>query len=97
TSHELRTPLVAIRGFSALLDDAARGNAKVHEAAVEIDREAADLLGQIDNILQAAKIGHGGVEVTLTDVDVEKVIRRCVQRCTALIGAKPVDLAVEIA
>jgi signal transduction histidine kinase len=35
--------------------------------------------------------------VTLTDVDVEQVIRRCVQRCTALIGAKPVELAVEVA
>jgi signal transduction histidine kinase len=96
TSHELRTPLVAIRGFSALIDDAANGIPKVHDAAIEIDREAADLLGQIDNILQAAKIGHGGVEVTLSDVDLEQIVRRCVLRCTALIGAKPVELAVEL-
>ena len=96
TSHELRTPLVAIRGFSALIDDAANGIPKVHDAAVEIDREAADLPGA-DRQHPAG--GQDRARRRRDDVERRRRragVRRCVQRCTALIGAKPVELAVEV-
>jgi signal transduction histidine kinase len=95
TSHELRTPLVAIRGFTALLADAP--DVEARDLGLRIDREAADLLGQIDNILDAAKLARGGMEVILGDVDVGEVVRRCVQRCTPLVAAKPLELRVDLA
>jgi signal transduction histidine kinase len=96
TSHELRTPLVAIRGFTALLVDASEVT-DARDLGIRIDREAADLLGQIDNILDAAKLARGGMEVILGDVDVAEVVRRCIQRCTPLVAAKPLLLSVEVA
>jgi signal transduction histidine kinase len=96
TSHELRTPLVAIRGCTALLAE----TSDVSDArglAVQIDREAAELLGHIDNILDAAKLARGGVQVQLADVDVAQVVRRCVQRCAPLVASKPVEIRVDVA
>jgi signal transduction histidine kinase len=96
TSHELRTPLVAIRGCTALLAEASDvGDAR--DLGVRIDREAAELLGHIDNILDAAKLARGGVEVLLADVDVAQVVRRCVQRCAPLVASKPVEIRVDVA
>jgi signal transduction histidine kinase len=96
TSHELRTPLVAIRSCTALLADASDVK-DARDLALRIDREAAELLGQIDNILDAAKLARGGIEVLLGDVDVAQVIRRCVQRCTPLVGSKPLEIRVDLA
>jgi signal transduction histidine kinase len=96
TSHELRTPLVAIRGFAALIADTPDLAVSVRDATVRIDREAADLLGQIDNILDAAKLARGTIDVLIGDIDVEKAIRRCVQRCTPLVAAKPITLEVDV-
>jgi signal transduction histidine kinase len=96
TSHELRTPLVAIRGFAALISDRPDPGGQVREAALKIDREAADLLGQIDNILDAAKLARGAVDLQVGDVDVGGLIRRCVQRCTPLLTGKSLELDVEM-
>jgi signal transduction histidine kinase len=97
TSHELRTPLVAIRGFAALISDTPELRPSVRDATLRIDREATDLLGQIDNILDAAKLARGEVEVQIGDVDVENVVRRCVQRCAPLVASKAIILDVDIA
>jgi|SRR5580658_8916443 signal transduction histidine kinase len=96
TSHELRTPLVAIRGFAAVIADTPDIAPPVRDATLRIDREAADLLGQIDNILDAAKLARGAIDVLIGDVDVEKVVRRCVQRCTPLVAAKVIALEVDV-
>jgi len=96
TSHELRTPLVAIRGFAALIGDTPELAPSVRDATLGIDREAADLLGQIDNILDAAKLARGDIDVQIGDVDVEKVVRRCMQRCTPLVASKVIALEVDV-
>jgi signal transduction histidine kinase len=36
------------------------------------------------------------MEVLLGDVDVAQVIRRCVQRCTPLVGSKPLEIRVDL-
>jgi two-component system, sensor histidine kinase and response regulator len=97
TSHELRTPLVAIRGFAALIGDTPDLRPSIREATLRIDREATDLLGQIDNILDAAKLARGGDDVQIGDVDVGNVVRRCVQRCAPLVASKAITLEVDIA
>jgi signal transduction histidine kinase len=95
-SHELRTPLVAIRGFTTVITDTAGVEGNVHKTARQIDREAAELLGHIDNVLDAANLARGQIDVHADDVDVDQVVRRCVQRCAPLAVGKSVELSVEV-
>jgi signal transduction histidine kinase len=94
-SHELRTPLVTIRALANTMSERT-GDVAVQDAAIRIEREAQDLLGTINNVLDAAKLEAGGVQLNLEDVDLSEVVARCVRRCEGLIGNKPVALEVNV-
>jgi signal transduction histidine kinase len=96
-SHELRTPLIAIRGFATVVEEHERADETLRNAASHIDREAQDLLAAINNILDAAKLEAGKVQLFLEDVSLEPIIARCVQRCRGLVGSKPVAIEVDVA
>ena len=102
-SHELRTPLAAIRGFAAMLDtdtgaSPADSGAPMTPKMIgaRIDREAADLLGLVNNLLDYAKLASSSVELLLEDVPVEKLVKRATVRCGALIGEKPIQLTTDV-
>jgi signal transduction histidine kinase len=94
-SHELRTPLVAIRGFATMISGATVPG-EVVDGAHAIESQAHDLLGMINNILDASKLEAGAMQLSLEDVDLQQLVDRCLQRCRALIGAKPIELAQEV-
>jgi signal transduction histidine kinase len=87
-SHELRTPLAAIRGFAINISD---------EGARQIEAHAQDLLGVINNILDAAKLEAGAMQLHLESIDVAEVLDRCAARCKSLVGQKPLQLQTEFA
>jgi signal transduction histidine kinase len=86
-SHELRTPLAAIRGFAVNITD---------ERARQIEAHAQELLGHINNILDASKLEAGGIQLDIEDVDVAEVIARAIARCRGLVGDKPLQLISEV-
>jgi signal transduction histidine kinase len=94
-SHELRTPLVAIQGFASNLAERSAAEA-ARAAAARIAHESQELLSIINNILEAAKLDAGKVEVHLEPVDVAEVLHHCVQRCQGLVVGRPVELRCEI-
>ena len=47
-------------------------------------------------MLHAAKIGHGPIDVEIAEVDIARVVRRCVQRCAPLTSSNAVDLSVDV-
>jgi signal transduction histidine kinase len=95
-SHELRTPLVTIRGVATVLGERT-GDVEVQEAGLRIEREAHELLGSINNILDLAKLETGNVHLALENVSLSEVLTRCARRCEGLIGGKPVRLAITVA
>jgi signal transduction histidine kinase len=85
-SHELRTPLAAIRGFAGNLDG---------DGARQIDAHAQELLGVINNILDASKLEAGAVQLHVEDVEVVDVLERCLQRCQSLLAHKSLRLTTD--
>jgi PAS domain S-box-containing protein len=58
-SHEIRTPLGAIMGFSELIKDNAASTAQREEYVAVIERNSAQLLRIIDDILDLTKVEAG--------------------------------------
>jgi len=96
-SHELRTPLVAIAGFGAVIEQRPGIDGETRETVQLIQREAKDLLGIINNILDLAKLESNHAQFRIEQVSLEEILERCVTRCQGLVGQKPIDIKVEIA
>jgi PAS domain S-box-containing protein len=85
-SHELQTPLAIIRGYAELLADSvdrmppARMKPKLDAIADESDR----LSKMVASLLDASRIGAGGLELTREPVDMLSLVRRAVQRVEAI-------------
>jgi signal transduction histidine kinase len=96
-SHELRTPLVAIRGFATLIGAVGSLDAESASNARQIEGQSQELLGIINNILEASKLGTGEMQLETEAVDATELIGRSVQRCRGLIADKPIELSAEVA
>jgi len=95
TSHELRTPLNGIIGFLKLIQDGMADDPE--EEAEFIDeayRSALHLLELINDILDLAKIEAGKMEIDLSPVGLEDLLRD-VERKTR-IGAEQKNLYLQI-
>ena len=79
TSHELRTPLNGILGMAQiLLADAAI--APRHRTQIELLHDAGSTMrALVDDILDVAKIEHGGFSINPRPTDVAEVARRVVR------------------
>ena len=76
-SHELRTPMNAIIGFGELLELDEKLSVSQKENVGEIVKASEHLMALINEILDLSKIEAGGVELVLTAVEVDPVIREC--------------------
>lgn len=78
-SHELRTPLNAVIGYAEILgeDLAESGLNQSVDDSQRIVRAARQLLGLINGILDLSKIEAGRMELSLSCVDVKKLIEDC--------------------
>ena len=78
-SHELRTPMNAILGFSQMLEmDAETLNEVQRDNVGEILDAGHHLLDLINEVLDLAKIESGRLEVSLTTVPVDDLLRQCI-------------------
>jgi signal transduction histidine kinase len=77
-SHELRTPLTSISGYVELLladvrDEATRSHLQV------VDRNASRLLGLVSDLLFAARLQSGHLELNSGPVDLRELVEQTVQ------------------
>ncbi len=101
-SHELRTPLNAVIGFSetmlkfpAMYDGVKLPGAYEADLA-QIYASGRQLLTLINDILDLSKVDAGKLEVRMERVDLTPVIYNVVSTASGLVGAKPVQLKIDL-
>jgi nitrogen-specific signal transduction histidine kinase len=92
-SHEIRTPLTAILGFARLLGESdclePAERAEMVESIVENSQEMADL---VDDLLVAARVESGQVEVAAIVVDVAEQVRHTLAAGGSFTGRLAADV-----
>lgn len=95
-SHELKTPLTSIRGFAEAVLDGAAGDEKGQRHAVETIRdEALRMTRMVEQLLDLAKIESGQVTMARNPVQVNQVLRACVERLSIAAEQAGVHLICE--
>ena len=97
-SHELRTPMNAILGFTELLQANREQNliGRQQRNLEIIHRNAGDLLGMIDQLLDISKIEAGRVELEIKRFDAGEVVRECMSIGQSRISGHLVELRGDI-
>ncbi len=93
-SHELRTPLNSILGFSDILASAANLDDRQKRYVDNIQTSGQNLMTQINDLLDLAKIESGQMEIQAGTVDLRDLIDRLVQQITPLAEQKNIDVRV---
>ncbi len=93
-SHELRTPLNSILGFSDLLARASNLDERQRRYVENIQTSGQNLMTQINDLLDLAKIESGQMEIQAGAVDAQELIDRLVQQIMPLAEQKNIDLRV---
>ncbi|MBK8267517.1 MAG: HAMP domain-containing histidine kinase [Planctomycetes bacterium] len=97
-SHELRTPLASIIGFAELLREAASGEGgRQLRYSENIMSSGRMLLGLINDLLDLAKIEAGKLELHLSQVNMEEMIRNLLDFIRPLADKKSLQLSSIIA
>jgi signal transduction histidine kinase len=93
-SHELRTPLNAIIGFAQLLREEVYGPIRDDQrvAVADIESSGTHLLSVLSDVLDAAKIDAGHIDLREGDIDV----RALVDSCHRLMRTRAADAGVEL-
>ena len=84
-SHELRRPLASIKGYTGLVAVAqgAWTPAEQREFLQVIDEEADNLAGQIDNLLDLARLGSGTLPLDCEPLHLPALTEQVVRRVRA--------------
>jgi signal transduction histidine kinase len=92
-SHELRTPLTSISGYVELLhEDVTDEETRAHLQVVE--RNAERLLALVNDLLFAARLQSGRLELELEPVDLCALVEESVEAARPRADAAQVDLVV---
>ncbi len=91
-SHELRTPVIVIQNLA--VEIATRGNPP--NFAPRLRQAADELLRDINNILDVAKLEAGATSLRLETLDLSQIIQRSIRRCEGLVGTKNVTITSDV-
>lgn len=92
-SHELRTPLNAVLGFTQLLKLDHNALTQEHSEYIEeILRGANLLLELVNQVLDLSKIESGNLDITMSDIDLVKVIRNIIAMLQQQASASGIEI-----
>ena len=94
-SHELRTPLTSICGYTELLKDEGL-TSEQHEFIDVIDRNAARLIGLVEDLLLMAQIQSGGLPLELGEVILNDLIARSGEAARPFAASKEIDIDIDV-
>lgn len=93
-SHELRSPLNPILGWSKLLQQGKLDAAKTATALATIERNAQLQVQLIDDLLDISRILRGKLSLTVTSVDLNRVITEALETVRLAAEAKAIQIQV---
>ncbi|MFL5954929.1 MAG: ATP-binding protein [Gaiellaceae bacterium] len=93
-SHELRTPLTSISGYVELLLETEASEEKRGHLTI-IDRNADRLLALVSDLLFAARLQYGRLELERTPVDLRRLVLQAVDAARPRAAAASVELRVD--
>jgi PAS domain S-box-containing protein len=94
-SHELRNPLAPIRNALAVLAKRPVGDDKVRALHQVIERQSAQLVRIVDDMLDMSRISKGMLSVARKPTDLAEVVRRSLETVSPLIDAQRHTVSVE--
>jgi signal transduction histidine kinase/ActR/RegA family two-component response regulator len=96
-SHELRTPLTPVlAAATAILDEP--GTADELRPTLELIRDGVELEARlIDDLLDLTRVAHGKLCLARAPVDMHALIHQTLAICRADLGAKRMDLELDLA
>jgi signal transduction histidine kinase len=94
-SHELRTPLTSIAGYVELLQEEEENPEKLDHLAI-VGRNSERLLALVSDLLFAARLQYGRLELERSPVDLRKVVLQCIDSARPRAQAASVELDVEV-
>jgi signal transduction histidine kinase len=94
-SHELRTPLTSIAGYVELLQEEERDSEKLGYLAI-VGRNSERLLALVTDLLFAARLQYGRLELERSPVDVRSLVVQCVDSARPRAQAASVRLELHV-
>jgi signal transduction histidine kinase len=94
-TQELRTPLSALLVFASSLVDSIADD-RSREVARRVQGETKDLLTVVDDILDYARLEAGNLALGVEEVDLGKIVERCVEGVRSRAGTRAVKLDVQL-
>jgi len=96
-SHELRTPLTSILGYVELLRDEVGTGLDGDPARYlnVVDRNAKRLLTVVSDLLLVAQLQAGTLALNRAEVDLDRLVRECVETFAPRARAREVELVVD--
>jgi PAS domain S-box-containing protein len=91
-SHELRTPLNAILGYARMLRAGILTSDKWPRAVDIIERNAAALSRIVEDVLDISRIVSGKMRLSVTPVDLAKLVRDAIDSVRPAASAKGIDV-----
>jgi signal transduction histidine kinase len=96
-SHELRTPLTSIRGYLELMiEEQGDLTPEQRRFLTVVDRNSQRLLDIVGDLLFLAQIDAGKLAIELDEVDLEQVVRECVETSRPLAEAREIELVTSV-
>ena len=94
-SHELRTPLTSIAGYVELLQEVEEDPEKLGHLAI-VGRNSDRLLALVSDLLFAARLQYGRLELERSPVDLRRLVEQCVESARPRAQTASVQLEVEV-
>ena len=94
-SHQIRSPLAAMKGFTSLIMDGSYGaiDPKAKEALGKVGKQADELIGLINTLLDVRKVEEGKMEYQFTRTDLAKIVGDVAELLRPLAEAKGLEFA----
>ena len=86
--HELRNPLAAVRYGLEILNRVGSDDVKSHQAKEMIGRQFESITRLVDDLLDAARLTRGKIELRLEAVTLDAVVKRAMESCRACIDQR---------
>jgi PAS domain S-box-containing protein len=95
-AHELRNPLAPIRNAAHLLSVATPGAEEFEVARRAIDRQSAQLMRIVDDLLDIGRITRGGLSIHPQRVDLRDIVARAVEAARPGIDSAGHQLSIDL-